>query len=110
MSQKPETVFRARVAAFLKKMDPPIFFESIQQRSIVGTPDLLCCVNGCFLAIEIKSAKGKLSALQKVKLQKIIDAGGIGITISPNNWEEAKYVLETLNKENPDVEDFVEHH
>jgi hypothetical protein len=79
-------------------MNPPIFHESIQQKAIVGTPDILCCIQGRFVAIEIKSKGGKLSALQKVKLQKIIDAGGIGIEVNPSNFEEAKYVLEHLNQ------------
>jgi hypothetical protein len=48
-----------------------------------GIPDLICCWNGRFLAIETK-AKGKranTSALQDIELTAINSAGGIAVVI-----------------------------
>ncbi len=43
-----------------------------------GTPDILCCINGRFVAIEVKRPKGGVvSNLQKSKIKKIKKAGGI---------------------------------
>ncbi|MBO0475084.1 VRR-NUC domain-containing protein [Enterococcus ureasiticus] len=44
-----------------------------------GTPDILACINGRFIGIEVKRAdgKGRGSALQKSKIKKIQDAGGV---------------------------------
>ena len=43
-----------------------------------GTPDLLCCVNGKFVAIEVKKPTGGVvSELQKLKIKQIRNAGGI---------------------------------
>lgn len=43
-----------------------------------GTPDILACVNGRFIAIEVKREKGGVvSELQKSKIRKINSAGGI---------------------------------
>ena len=43
-----------------------------------GTPDIVACVNGRFVAIEVKKEKGGVvSALQKAKINKINDCGGV---------------------------------
>jgi len=42
-----------------------------------GIPDLLCCLNGWFLGIEIKNEKGIVSAVQKVHINNIKKADGI---------------------------------
>lgn len=45
-----------------------------------GTPDILACVKGVFVGIEVKKPKGgRVSELQKLKLTQIEKAGGIGI-------------------------------
>ena len=99
MSQKPETIFRAKVRAKLDLI-PNAWFESIQQKAIQGTPDLLGCINGRFVALELKShAAAKVSALQELKLQKIASAGGVGFVVDPSNWEETYNVLKHLGDE-----------
>lgn len=45
-----------------------------------GTPDILACINGRFVAIEVKRPSGGVvSELQKLKLKQIEQAGGVGI-------------------------------
>lgn len=45
-----------------------------------GTPDILACINGRFVAIEVKRPSGGVvSELQKLKLKQIEHAGGVGI-------------------------------
>lgn len=45
-----------------------------------GTPDILACVNGRFVAIEVKRANGGVvSELQKAKLKHIKNSGGVAI-------------------------------
>lgn len=45
-----------------------------------GTPDILACINGQFVAIEVKRPSGGVvSELQKLKLKQIEQAGGVGI-------------------------------
>lgn len=53
--------------------------------SKAGVPDLLACVNGKFLGIEVKTPKtqSNVSALQCYHLRKIIESGGSGIVA----WE-----------------------
>lgn len=45
-----------------------------------GTPDILACVKGVFVGIEVKKPKGgRVSELQKFKIKQIEQAGGICI-------------------------------
>lgn len=41
-----------------------------------GTPDLICCIKGIFVAFEIKGTSDTEKNLQSMKINKVIDAGG----------------------------------
>lgn len=41
----------------------------------LGTPDILACIRGYFVAIEVKSPKGKLSPHQELLLEELRLAG-----------------------------------
>lgn len=59
-----------------------------------GIPDLLCCVNGKFLAIEVKATNGRPSKLQETTIEQIKKAGGYGIILYPQNFEDFKRCIE----------------
>lgn len=93
MPKKPETLFRAR---FQKKLDeiPGSWWESIQQKAIQGTPDILGCVGGAFVALELKATPtSKITALQQLKLGRIDEAGGIAWVVHPENAEDILTIL-----------------
>ena len=46
-----------------------------------GCPDILICWHGLFIAIEVKSDVGQLTALQVLALNKIKNAGGIAAVV-----------------------------
>ena len=58
-----------------------------------GLPDIICCVGGRFVGSEVKTPDGKLSALQKVTLQKINAAGGTAVKV-----ESVDAVKEIINE------------
>lgn len=45
----------------------------------VGTSDRTCCIQGKFVAIEIKSAVGKTTERQEAYLARVRAAGGVAI-------------------------------
>lgn len=96
---KPETKWRTTVVdPFLKKLENT-YVMSIQQASLVGDADKILCVNGLFVAIELKFGKNKESALQKYKRQRINEvAGGIAVVAHPSNWGSIKAFLTALSK------------
>ena len=55
-----------------------------------GIPDILACINGKFVAIEVKRSKGGIvSPLQKAQIQKIKENGGIaGVASSMEEFLE----------------------
>ena len=58
-----------------------------------GIPDLICCVNGVMLAVELKASSGRASELQKLNIGRINKSGGIGIFLYPEGFEQFKELL-----------------
>lgn len=64
--------------------------------STSGTPDILACVNGYFLAIEVKAQNGRPSELQLVKINDIRKAGGFAYVAYPSGWPKLKRIIDGL--------------
>jgi Holliday junction resolvase len=64
------------------------YVVKVVQASKAGVPDILACVNGQFLAIEVKTpeTKANVSALQEHNLAKITRSGGLSLVA----WELAQ--------------------
>jgi len=62
--------------------------------STAGIPDIICCLNGRFVALEVKTATGKLTKLQENTIQKIQAAKGQAFKVT--SVEEVKEVLRNL--------------
>jgi hypothetical protein len=59
-----------------------------------GLPDIICCINGMFIAFEVKTPSGKLSKLQEITNQKIEAAKGKAYKVT--SVSEVKSILENL--------------
>lgn len=64
----------------------------------VGVPDILSCVNGYFLGIEVKAPNGKPSELQKYNIRCIEQCHGIGIVLYPDQYDDFLKLLECLSE------------
>ena len=62
-----------------------------------GVPDILACVNGYFLGIELKAPRGRPSDLQLYHLRQIDEAGGFGILLYPKDFQRFKEMVHQLN-------------
>lgn len=62
-----------------------------------GIPDVLSCVNGYFLAVEVKALNGAPSELQIYHVAKINNAGGYAVILYPDQYEEFKQLVKCLN-------------
>jgi hypothetical protein len=92
----PETRFRTQtVDPFLKEL-PNTYAMSVQQVALVGDPDKILCINGFFVALELKARGGRLSKMQKYKLDQISAAGGVALVADPDNWERVKARLREI--------------
>jgi hypothetical protein len=89
MSKKAESLFQSRLVQILKNEFPKIKIFKIQQTSKRGDPDLLICVEGRFIALELKKdTKSKPTRLQKHILEQVKAAGGFACVCHPDNFKE----------------------
>lgn len=94
MSQGPETRLKLRFQAALRGI-AGILMTKIQQVSVRDTADILLCVRGKYIAVELKSSHGKLSPGQKHFLNCVEAAGGVALVCYPDNLDE---VVEFIKK------------
>jgi hypothetical protein len=59
-----------------------------------GTPDILACLHGRFIAIEAKAGKNKPTDLQTLNLKRIDDAGGLALVINEENLPMLEHILD----------------
>ncbi len=80
-----ETIFKLKVMRDMKKL-PNLWLLKTQERARKGVPDILACVNGKFVAIELKVRSKEATPLQARVLGQIQSAGGIGFATDPDSW------------------------
>lgn len=54
---------------------------------------MIICCNGYFIGLEVKASKGKPSELQNWNIDKIKQAGGIGLILYPKDFEKFKELI-----------------
>lgn len=91
-----EKVFENRIKKYIKDKGGYCVKYHGNAYSTNGTPDILACVNGYFLGIEVKAQTGKPSELQLVKIRDIREAGGFGYVVYPSGWDMLKDIIDGL--------------
>lgn len=76
MSGTAEGLLKTRIRKFLTANG--IFWSSIQggPGSKPGDPDLIVCLKGNFVGVEVKTASGRQSPIQKKREEEIKSSGG----------------------------------
>ena len=69
------------------------------RNTIAGIPDLLCCVNGYFMALEIKAEHGRPSKLQEYQVEEIQKAKGIALIVYPKDYDRLIELLDKLQND-----------
>lgn len=91
-----EKMFENKIKRYLKDKGCYCVKYHGNNFSTSGTPDILACVNGYFLAIEVKAPEGKPSELQLVKIDEIRKAGGFAYVVYPSGWGRLKDIIDGL--------------
>lgn len=68
-----------------------------------GIPDLLSCINGRFVGIEVKADDGDPSELQVWTVNKIRRAGGVAVILYPKAFDEFRRWAANGFKENKPI-------
>ena len=78
----PEGKVKRKVVEVLKKHDVWYFFPANNGFGKSGIPDIIAIVDGHFVGVEVKSATGKPTELQKICGKQIEKAGGTWLVVS----------------------------
>lgn len=98
----PEKIFENKIKAFIKFKGGWYVKYFANKMTKKGIPDILACINGYFLAIEVKASKGKPSELQIYNCEKIREAGGFAYVVYPSGFEQLKEIICDLKKDTYD--------
>ena len=71
-----EAVLRRKIVAAIKRQYPQAWVYHPCDTTHSGIPDLLCCVEGKFLALEVKTPTGYVTPIQYAILSQIHLAKG----------------------------------
>lgn len=86
-----EKQFENEIKKFLSELPKTWFYKNWSgPYSKSGIPDIIACVNGKFVAIEVKASNGKPSELQKRNIRLIQEGNGLGYILYPKDFEQFK--------------------
>lgn len=91
-----EKTFENKIKEYLKANDcwHVKFFANMYTK--VGIPDILACVNGRFVGIEVKAPNGHPSELQKHNVMLINQCGGYAVIVYPKQFDDLKYMIQCM--------------
>ena len=93
----PEKTFETKIKNFIESERgwQVKFFANSYTKN--GIPDILACVNGHFIGIEVKAENGKPSPLQIYHCEEIRKAGGFAFILYPSGFEDFKQFVYGLS-------------
>lgn len=95
-----EKVFENKIKKFLESLPNTWHFKYwAGPYSKSGIPDIIACVNGRFVGIEVKAENGHASELQKRNIELIQGAKGIGYILYPKDFESFREDMYKLCKD-----------
>lgn len=99
MDVGPEKTFENKIKRFIEDKGgwQVKFFANSYTKN--GIPDILACINGYFVAVEVKAANGKPSPLQIHCCEEIRKAGGFAFVLYPSGFDDFKQFVYGLNCE-----------
>jgi Holliday junction resolvase len=93
-----EKNFENKIKKFLKDRGCWYVKYFANRNTRAGVPDILACVSGRFVAIEVKAENGKPTELQKWNVEQIKNSGGIALILYPADWERFVAIIDEVIK------------
>ena len=98
-----EKNFENKIKKFLKDRGCWYVKYFANRNTRAGVPDILACVSGHFVAIEVKAENGKPTELQKWNVDQINSSGGIAQILYPSDWERFVALINFLQGGEPNA-------
>jgi Holliday junction resolvase len=96
MADTPEKKVKNKITNILKEEGVYYFFPATGGFGRSGVPDIVCCANGYFLAIECKAGTNKPTALQVREIESIRSAGGVAVVANEENWDTVRDLVRKI--------------
>ena len=88
----PESYEKDEICKYLVSQAAWFFRPFMSGYGKAGVPDIVCCINGKFVSIEVKREGKEPTALQEARMKEIREAGGFAC------WGTAERVIPILKK------------
>lgn len=100
MTRKPETLLQLHIQRRLRERWPTCYVRKIHGNEFQhsGIPDLICCVEGLFIAIEVKRPGVPITKMQQNEAREILSAGGIWM-IGESTDQVTRDIADVLEKQ-----------
>ena len=94
-----EKIFENKIKRFLDERGAYYvkFFANAYTKN--GIPDILACIHGNFVGIEVKAENGRPTPIQLFNVRKINDAGGFAFVLYPSAFSAFKKFVEGLQRD-----------
>lgn len=100
MAATPEKKVKAKIVDILKREGVYYFFPATHGFGRSGVPDIICCVNGFFLAIEVKANGNKPTLLQIREIESIRSHNGVAVVADETNYDMLPDIIRKLKGAN----------
>lgn len=77
-----ETKITKDILSYLRGLGMYAFKVHVDEYTVPGTPDILACFGGEFLAVEVKQPGEVPSPRQLYEMRKITESGGVALVVT----------------------------
>lgn len=95
-----EKAFQSKLIKLIEKNNGYVVKFNASAISKIGVPDLLACINGKFVGLEVKKENGKPSEIQLWNIEQIKKSGGIAMVVKPSDYESVEKLIKKLGDDN----------
>lgn len=89
----PESKVKKKVRDLLKKHGIYYVMPVTGGFGSSGAPDFLLCVRGKFVGVECKAGKGRMTKLQELNSEQIMDSGGLFFLVNEESFNTFEAVI-----------------
>jgi Holliday junction resolvase len=99
MALTPEKKVKDKIVKVLKEEGVYYFFPATHGFGRSGVPDIVGCVNGYFLAIEVKAGTNKPTTLQVREIEAIRRCNGVAVVANDENWDMVRDIVRRMKEQ-----------
>ena len=88
---KPERLIQSEILHYIRTQRRDVFAFKVITANERGIPDIVCCKDGRFIALEVKRPGEHMTPIQMAQMRRVNEAGGTVYVV--HSVEEVKEIL-----------------